>query len=271
MLNSQDISLELAEYLFNKGNYNCAITEYKRFIFFNPTDEMKSEIYYKTGLAYRNEGYWEKALDAFRRSSAITQNDSIRDERRILIATTLIANKKYSTAEFELLKISLFSKYPKIKKKANFFLGICYIYSFKWNEASKSFRKFFSDNQQEFFINIDSLITEGKKIRYKSPKLAKWFSTFLPGTGQIYSGSWWNGINALIINGLTSYLLFDSICDKRYKDVLITNITLFERYYKGNRYNAEKAAESYNKRKNQKQAKLILEHLSDHIEYLYDK
>lgn len=267
---AQDTTLDLANHFFDIGNYENAITEYKRFIYFNPNDKKISEIYYKIGLAYRDKGNWKNAIDAFRKSSAIALNDSISDEIRITIGTTLIAKGNYSSAEFELLKVSLFSKYPKIKRKAIFFLGVCYIYSFKWDEAEKSVTQYFSDSIPNHFSKIDSLLTQAKNFKYKSPKLAKWLSTFLPGSGQIYAGNWLNGINALIVNGLTSYLLFDSIIDKRYEDVLITNITVFERYYKGNRYNAEKMAELHNKKASQEYAREILEHLQLYIEKLYD-
>lgn len=265
LLNAKDAALDYANYFYEIGNYENAIKEYKRFLFFNQNDEEISKTYYNMGLAYRNKGNWKKAIDAFRNSSATALNDSIRDEIRITTGTTLIAKGNYSSAEFELLKASLFSKYPKIKRKAIFFLGVCYIYSFKWDEAEKSFTQYFSDSIPNHFSKIDSLLTQAKNFKYKSPKLAKWLSTFLPGSGQIYAGNWLNGINALIVNGLTSYLLFDSIIDKRYEDVLITNITLFERYYKGNRYNAEKMAELHKKKASQEYAREILEHLQEYI------
>ena len=270
ILNAKDTALDYANYFCEIGNYENAITEYKRFIYFNPTDENISEIYYKIGLAYRNKGDWKNALDAFRKSSATTLTDSISDERRIIIATTQIAKGNYSAAEFELLKLSLFSKYPEVKRKAYFFLGVCYIYSFKWNEAEKSFTQYFSDSIPNRFSKIDSLLAQAKNFKYKSPKLAKLLSTFLPGSGQIYAGNWLNGINALIVNGLTSYLLFDALFDQRYEDLLITNITLFERYYRGNRYNAENIAELYNKKASQKYAKKTLECLQEYINRLYD-
>ena len=258
---AQDNALNLANHFFEIGSYENAITEYKRFIYFNPNDETISETFYKIGLAYRSQSNWKEALDAFRKSCANALNDSIRDERRITIGTTLIAKGNYSSAEFELLKISLFSKYTEVKKKAVFFLGVCYIYSFKWDEAEKSFTQYFLDSTLNHFSKIDSLLAQAKNFKYKSPNLAKWLSTFLPGSGQIYAGNWLNGINALIVNGLTTYLLFDALVDKRYEDVLITNITLFERYYKGNRYNTKKMIELRNKKTRQAYAQKVLEYL----------
>ena len=267
---AQDTALDLANRFFEIGNYENAITEYKRFIYFNPSNEKINETYYKIGLAYRDKDNWKNALDAFRKSNATAQNDSIRDEIRITIGTTLIAKGNYSSAEFELLKVSLFSKYPNIKRKAHFCLGVCYIYSFKWDKAEKSFTQYFSDSIPNHFAKIDSLLAQAKNFKYKSPRLAKWLSTFLPGAGQIYAGNWLNGINALMVNGLTSYLLFDAFFDQRYEDVLITNITLFERYYRGNRYNAENIAKLHNKKVSQMYAKEMLEHLQLYVEKLYD-
>ena len=102
-------------------------------------------------------------------------------------------------------------------------------------------------------------------LRYKSPKAAKWLSTFLPGFGQIYCGEWRDGINALAINSLTSYLLIDALLEQRFQDLIISHLTLFDRYYRGNRQNAEKAAILRNERLNKAFAKDVLNRLQQVI------
>jgi len=258
---AQGISLISADKFFEIGNYDLAITEYKRFLFFNPNDESASNIYYKMGLAFRNQEKWSEAIDAIRKSIAITTQDSIKEDRKISKAIVYISKSDFSSAEFELLRIANFSKYHSLKRKAYFFLGVCYLYIAKWEDSRLAFNHSFT-NSPSVRSKIDSLLELSSNLKYKSPRLAKWLSTFLPGSGQIYGDDIKNGINALILNSLTSYLLIDSLIENRLKDALIGNITLFERYYRGNRYNAEQIVQSYNMRLGQNFAKNILDYLN---------
>lgn len=243
------------------GNYEEAITEYTRFIFFNPGDESAAEAYYQMGLAFRNQKKWPQAIDAFKESITAASDDSIGEERRISIAVTHIASGQYSVAEFELLRIGHFTQHQTLRRKANYFLGICYLYTSQWGKCSKAFQDYFVDAQTEQKIVLDSLLWAAQELPYKSPKVAKWLSTFLPGSGQIYCGDWRNGINAFALNSLTSYILMDALLERRFRDASISHLTLFHRYYQGNRYNAERIAILNNERLNQSLSKKILQHL----------
>ncbi|MBD3373615.1 hypothetical protein GF406_01150 [candidate division KSB1 bacterium] len=258
---AKDVCLSSADKFYEIGNYDLAITEYKRFIFFNPNDETASNIYYKIGLAFRNQAKWSEAIQSIGKSISLTTQDSIKDDRGISKAIIYISKSDFSSAEFELLRIANFSKYHSLRKKANFFLGVCYLYTAKWEDSRLSFNHCFT-NSPSVRSKIDSLLEFSSNLKYKSPRLARWLSTFLPGSGQIYGGDTKNGINALILNSLTSYLLIDSLIENRLKDALIGNITLFERYYRGNRYNAEQIIKIYNMRISQNFAKNILDYLN---------
>lgn len=259
--NARDVALELADGLFDMGSYQEAVTEYKRFIYFNPDNETNGEVYYRIGLAYRNEGKWREAADAVRKSISMTSGDSLRDERRISVAVILLAGGNLSGAEFDLLRVANFSDYPWLKKKAFFFLGVCYIYGYRWEESQKALARYFSDSPSQEGHQVDSLLARSSGLRYKSPGVAKWLSTFLPGSGQIYCGNWRNGINALAVNSLTGYLLVDAALDQRFADLSVSHFTLFYRYYRGNRHNAEKAALLKNEDLSRTLAKKIMDSL----------
>jgi tetratricopeptide (TPR) repeat protein len=246
----QDFAFGLAERLLNIREYDEAITEYKRFICFatNSNDEMVSDAWFQIGIAYRNQAQWENALNAFHKSLSITTNNKLKDERRIDIGVLLIAKQDYSKAEFELLRVSMFSHYPPLRRKATFFLGICYLYTFKWKEAQKAFNQYFDDSQILQREQVDSLLAVTNYPKYKFPKIAKWLSTFIPGLGQIYGGDLKDGLNAMAINIGTGYLLTNSLLEHRYEDAFISYLFLFQRYYSGNRYNAERITKEYNEK-----------------------
>ena len=186
-------------------------------------------------------------------------SSDLRDAIRVNIGIVLIAEKKYSAAEFEFLRVRMFSKNSSLIKKANFYLGICYLYKFEWDKAKDVFSKYFTI--QPGNEEVLSLFSADNLPGNKSPKLAKWFSTFIPGSGQIYGGNLLNGLNATGINFGIGYLLVDSILDHRYADALIGYLSLFERYYRGNRLNAERISREFNENSNRQYAAIIFDHI----------
>ncbi|MEA3431342.1 MAG: outer membrane protein assembly factor BamD [candidate division WOR-3 bacterium] len=264
---AEDRCLNLAEYLFALENYDEAITEYKRFIFFNPTSDSVSYAYYQIGLAYRNERRWAESLDALRGSVQTASNDSVKNEREISLAVTLIASGNYNAAEFRLLKLESFTRFPTLKRKAAFFRAIASLYSFEWENARNAFQVYSNDslegNSSETFSQVYSMLLKAQNLGYKSPALAKLLSTFLPGTGQIYAGDWRSGLNALAINILTGYFFFGNLIENNYRDAISSYFFLFRRYYQGNRYHAEEAATQYNQHLNQRIAESVFDALQN--------
>jgi len=262
-----DKCLDLARNLFDLENYEGTVTEYKRFIFFNPASDSVSYAYYQIGLAYRNERKWAESLAALRGSIQAAPNDSVRNEREIDLAVTLIASGNYSAAKFLLLKVESFTQFPTLKRKSAFFRAIASLYSFEWENARNAFQVYSNDslegNSSETFSQVYSMLLKAQNLGYKSPALAKLLSTFLPGTGQIYAGDWRSGLNALAINILTGYFFFGNLIENNYRDAIFSYFLLFRRYYQGNRYHAEEAANQYNLHLNKKIAEGVFDALQN--------
>lgn len=264
---TKDLALNLAECFFDSENYEDAVTEYKRFIFFNPQSDSVNYAYYKIGMAHRNKNKWKESISALQQSIETAPNDSVRNEREIALAIVLIGSGNYSAAEFQLLRVESFSQFLTLRRRASFFRGIASLYSFKWEEARKSFSAYFEKDTvnkiSETTLPINSLFWVTRHLKYKSPKLAKLLSTFLPGAGQIYAGDWRNGLNALTVNSITVYLLVSSLIKGDYTSVLLSYLSLFQRYYFGNRFHAEKITENYNDRLNKQFLKNLLKDISN--------
>lgn len=265
-----DEALALADRLLEQGSHDEAITEYKRFIFFNPKSERVDYVLYKMGLAYRAERNWQAAINAFGDSISATEDLRTIDERRMILATTLIASGNYSLARLELLKVSEYSQHPSLRLRSLYFDGVASLYMFDWDSAEKAFGAFYKVQRElrpPESEQSDGRITERTremeatllKARqsYKSPGLGKFLSTILPGMGQMYAGNWRNGLNALVLNGITIGLFANSIYKRDAKNAtLISSISI--RYYMGNRYNAEKGVRKYNESQDRQNAAKIL-------------
>ncbi|MCP4584238.1 MAG: hypothetical protein GY839_21710 [candidate division Zixibacteria bacterium] len=265
---ADDQALVLADYLFDSENYYEAVTEYQRYIFFNPDDEYLGDVHRRIGLAYRNMGQWQSAKDAIRKSIYTAADDSIRDERKIDLAVVLISSGNYSAAEMELLRLSYFSSYPSLKQRASFFLAVSCIYAYKWEEARVAFRDYTGNPRglSPANANADSSFKAAVNLKLKSPGLAKTLSTFLPGSGQIYAGGFFNGLNALLLNSAMGYFVIDGLANKEYGDALVRYFLTFFRYYRGNRENAYNLALDYNEKLNRQQAGRILQELKKSID-----
>lgn len=247
--------LNLADFLFKQGEYQSAITEYKRYLFFNPSTNLTSHSHYRIGIAYRNSENWDEALNAMRLAISTAPNDSIRNEREIDLSIILIASGNYSAAEFQLLKVESFSRFPDIRRRATFFRGIACLYNLRLNKAREALGAFFSPDS--FYLAALDSIFDSVEGRAKSESFAKTLSTFIPGAGQIYAGDLRNGLNAFLLNTLLGGLVVSSIISENYAIAVSDFLFLFYRYYTANRYNAEKIAEQYNLHLNQKIAESI--------------
>lgn len=264
----QDEVLIQGNNFFNSQNYYNAVTEYKRYIFFNSEPENVSlpYAYYKMGMAYRNELELDKAVNALNKSISLTGNLKFAENRKIDIAVIHISNQNYSLAKLILLKLEMYSQSTQIKKRAFFLHAVCNLYEYNWSEAKQMLEEFYHIdskgklNKKE--EKVISLLKKAVKTKYKSPSLAKWLSTFIPGAGQIYCGDWKNGINALAINSLTGYIFVDDIINKNIEDIIVYSFFLFNRYYQGNRTLAQEAANKYNEKMNSRIAAEIMSILS---------
>lgn len=257
--------LRTADKFLQLDNYHEAITEYKRFIFFHPKNNKIGYAYHQIGLAYREMGEWDQALGALDKSIYFIKDDVTREEWMIDKAVILIASGNSSLAQQQLLNLYVFSNYPKIKQQALLFLILNCTYIYDWKGAQEYLQRYFEEFKGEIdtsFKEIEYLLNEAQILPYKSVKAAKYLSTIIPGSGQIYSENWFNGIDAFAINGTFGTICVDLFLRGYYVDSTIIFLFIFSRYYLGNRYQAEQSAINYNQKLDREQAQKILKSLS---------
>lgn len=257
LLGNLDPAIFTGEEYFRLGLYEEAITEYQRYLFFHAHDPQNifGYVYYRMGITYRNQGLWNEAITALEKSIQSETDDLSRERRRLDLGVTLIACRRHSQAEFLLLKLELYSPFLEIRRYASLYRGLSCLYEEKWTEAQEAFKSFCDIDQDpsmaEAKVRIRMIIRDMEYTRLKSAKLAKALSTILPGAGQIYSKELPSGLNALLINAATFYLVLSDALNQRYFDALFNLIFLFERFYSGNRHNAGQAAQQYNRRQSE--------------------
>ena len=249
--------LSLAEHYTKLNNYDAAITEYKRFLFFQPDDDKVPGIYHRIGILHRNLGLLPEAINSIRQSVIRTSDKEQKSEYQIDLAVTLIANMDYDLARLELIKVLIRNPSEALYKRALLLQGVTYVYQFRWEEAQDSFKKFTEDEK------LDELLQTTDNLPYKSKLVAKILSGIIPGSGQFYAGNWKSGLNALALNSALGYVTIDSILDKYYVDAIMWTYFIFQRYYQGNLYRAGRAVDEYNDEMNQGIADSILMRLQE--------
>ena len=266
-ISASDPALDLGDHLFALGDYDAAITEYKRFLFFNAADPRMDGVQFKIGLAYRAQRWWMEAAEAMIAAIQWTTETELQAERRVELAVTLIASGAYDLALVELIKVDMQSQSARLRERARFLRGVAYLYQFKWEQSRSVFQAYFDEipNAAGTAAEIDSLCLDALNRSQKSEKAARLLSTFLPGLGQTYAGDWKNGLNALLLNGVLGYITLDAAIERDYDDALLSFFFLFYRYYSGNRYRAAEAAQTFNDRGNRRHVEKILQALTTHL------
>jgi hypothetical protein len=244
-----DNALSIADDLANQKRYDEAITEYKRFIFFNPEDPSIAEAHYKIGMSYRAKSELHQAITNFDKSIALTKDPNLADQRRLTLATTLIASQNYNLARLELAKILNSTKDESLLRKTLYFSGIEAIYMRDWKSVEAYFGRYYLDDKKADKLNS---IFRTTRQSYKSPTTAKLLSAFVPGAGQIYSGYWKDGLNAFVLNGAIIGGVAYNVHKKDYSNAIIVAYLLLLRYYNGNIYHAGKDAEKHNQARENK-------------------
>ena len=180
--------LKLGAHFVQLQNYDAAITEYKRFIFFHPDDVRVAQIYDKIGLAYRSQGLWQEAISAMKSAVLNANTDEQKSQFQLNLAVTLIASKNYDLARLELIKVMLRNTSEKTYKRSLFLQAVTYIYQSRWDDARKVLKDYTTDE------SLDQLLEKAINLPQKSTTLAKVLSAVIPGTGQMYVGRWGGGV-----------------------------------------------------------------------------
>ena len=263
-VSASDLALDFGNHLFAMENYDAAITEYKRFLFFHPDHPQVVEVQFKIGLAYRAQKWWTEAIEMMTAAVQLTTETELQAERRVELAVTLIAGGAYDLALVELIKVDMQSQSARLHQRARFLRGVAYLYQFKWEQARSVFQTYFDEipSASRAAAEIDALFLTALSESQKSERTARLLSTFLPGLGQTYAGDWKNGLNALLLNGVLGYITVDAAIERDYDDALLSFLFLFYRYYAGNRYRAAEAAQAFNDRESRQHVEKILQILA---------
>ncbi len=255
-----DQQYRYAEQLFESGDYQAARREYKRLLFYQSDTEFGDIADYRIAQSYYYQNEATRAEALFRKFSAIYPNSPLRSQSQLMLGQLHFDAGEYSLARTTLFELLHTSEAPKVVAAARYLRGWCYIHTTDWNKAISELRQVdisqINTLQNKKAHELADTLLEETPLPSKSPQLAGWLSTVVPGSGQFYAGKVKEGMIAAALNGTFIYLVADAIRDRRYVD----SAGLFFigwQFYWGNRTNARQFATEYNKHREQKLIEML--------------
>ncbi len=240
-----------ADHLFDQRTYRSAILEYKRFLFYHPDMPQADLARYRIGLSYYHQGNRELARQKFEEVAQNFPNSPLNLQAQLMLGRTYFDAKNYSTARSTFFSIVSADGGGETAAQAQYLRGWCYIYEQAWFKAIAEFRTVQRLQPNTPLSQVSTRLADmtyaNTPLPFKSPRLAEWMSTFLPGAGQIYAGKLESGLISGAVNAAICYLLVDSILDERYVDAV--GICLVgSRFYWRNRVRAREWAIEHNRK-----------------------
>jgi len=236
-------NINFANYLFEKGEYYRAISEYHRSMFSNKLSKQDSNhcIVQITKCNYSGENY----------SESISWNNSL-ENKSILTEKTTICLNYYSGLSYLKLgypnsAILCFSK-NRNNEKSLLMCGISNLYLYDWKKSNIIFERLTTSkdiNISNDAIKLSLLTTEATYLSNKNPILAGILSAIIPGSGYAYAKHYQTAFSSFLLNSIligTSY----EFQRKGFKFAGGTTLLLSFGWYMGNILGSYKSAIRYN-------------------------
>ena len=245
----ESLQQRYAEQLFESGDYQAARRAYKRLLFYHADTPFRDVAAYRIAQSYYHQNFPKQAERLFREFSVGHPNSTLRFQSQLMLGQLHFDAEKYSLARRTLFELLQTSKDAEIVAAAHYLRGWCYVYTSDWNKAITEFRQVNgheTDTLREKKAHqlANTLLSE-TPLSFKSPEVAGWFSTIIPGSGQIYLGKVKEGLLAAAANGVLIYLAADAIRERRYVDCAGISLVGWH-FYWGNRTDAHRLGTEHN-------------------------
>ncbi|KPJ71911.1 hypothetical protein AMJ52_08120 [candidate division TA06 bacterium DG_78] len=210
----------LADSLYTHGYYDLAQIEYKRIFFFYPKLKNKPEARFNFATSLLNNGD-SRGIQELQ----LMKNDFPERTHEI--------NK--SLAHYYIKKGDYYQARTLLAKtEEKDLLGFVYLLNGQYDDA----RTLFLENgNQALAQEIVSYMRKPKK----SKETATLLSFVCPGAGEIYAGNIKLGVMDFLLNCGSGYLIYNAMKQKKYVDAALVFTFLFQRFYLGSIYNAQKS------------------------------
>lgn len=254
-------TISFADEQFYFGNYQLAVKEYQRALFFSKGQNV-DYLYHQIAHSFFINKQYGQASYFYELSYKTSQNDSARYEILFNKAQCYLLSGNYNQALVELMNLPD-STETYFKEKQSFYFAVCYFGLEDFQKSENYFLSLLDTNDLQSREKISTLFSKKRNLYRPNPKTAKTLSRILPGMGQVYSGDLKNGLNSLALTGGFVALGFVMANEYTVLDAILTSLPWFLRYYQGGYAKAYNIAHDKRAMRRNKTYKEVLEIISN--------
>lgn len=230
--------LNYAQSLHQSEKYFDCITELKRLVFFDSSKVFSYRAQMLIGDCYKKGARFNDAAKYF--GLAVLSAGSHQEEysARIAAVRNDIMRNQPGMALWSLGNLAKDTAFSNMRKEIVYWRGWAFMRKGEWKNANKQFSTYGEDS-------VLIKITKEAYEREYSPVKAKMLSIFLPGTGQMYSGSYLSGLLSFALVVTSAVFTVKALISERLFDAVVIG-TLTQRFYMGSINNSVDYAEKEN-------------------------
>ncbi len=234
---------KFADYLYAQGDYLRAAGEYQRYLFVQPT-ALGNEVLRRIVESYRLGGQPDRALQFLQ---AQPDSNLVRYE---LGATYLLIGQYDESIHFLQGSQNLFQG-DDYRWKSQLLIGMNQLMQKRWERAIQHFDQFDLHGMPEAashrFSVYRGYAERGSNLPSKSPLLAGFLSTALPGSGRLYVGRSNDALITVFLLGVLGWTAYDGFAENGLSSRKGWTLgTIGGIFYFGNIYGSIVAAQRHN-------------------------
>ena len=243
-----DRQFEFAHSFMDRGDYDLAVNEFERFIYFFPKDRRVSQARQLIGLCYLDGHKFEDARKIFAQVYRADPDSPMAKNALFLTGESYYKEGVFDKAESFYDEVLERYPSPSLKNKALYRLGWTRMQENRWREASKDFKGV--EPRSNLYetarrLSVESLKGEG--LPYKDPTTAGVMAGILPGLGHVYVSRYKDAMVAFLLNGLFIWATVEAFHQDH--NVLGGILAFFEvGWYSGNIYSAVNVTHKWNRK-----------------------
>jgi tetratricopeptide (TPR) repeat protein len=231
-----------------KGQYQRAITELDRFIYFFPHDTKVSLARHLIGVCYLEDGRLREAREVFSRTIIEEPESPFAGKALFLTGESYYREAAFDRAAAFFGEVLNTDPSPRLKNAAHYRLGWTRMQENRWSEASEDFRQVERGDPlypKAAYLSDESL--KGELLPRKDPLTAGVLAGILPGLGHAYVSRYKDALVAFLLNGLFIWATVESFHQDH--QVLGGILAFFEAgWYTGNIYSAVNVTHKWNRK-----------------------
>ena len=236
--------------LMERGRWEQAIQEFERFLFFCPDHAAAPEAELAIGRCYEQLGRYAEAVGAYRRAAERHVGHPV--ERQALYRAGAAAYRagKYEEARIALNRLLAPGEDDRWAWRARYRRAWASLRLHAFVVAREQFVAL-GAGESPYREAAEALVAGIDRIRdlpYRSPLLAGVLSGVLPGSGQVYTGHYKDGLLAFLVNGGLIFATYEAVDKEVYAAGGLTGVVALT-FYAGNVYGAVNSAYRSNHRR----------------------